>query len=260
MTTIPILLASSILSLGRSTPTPAPAAPDPVLTVMTYNVNYGLAGDPAAIDAITLADPDVVFLQETTGGWESALREKLGASYPYMHFVSFGGAGGQGVLSKVPFDSLDEIPQVSWFPALRVTLTTAIGPVQVLSVHLRPGFSDSGSVVSGYFVTPKVRKSEIEDFTGKLEPGVPTLVVGDFNENEHGKASKVLLRQGFHDGLTEFHPKAKTWRWPVPVIGRVRGRYDHVFYDAKLRAVDVRVLDRGRSDHLPVVAKIALAE
>jgi endonuclease/exonuclease/phosphatase family metal-dependent hydrolase len=38
-----------------------------------------------------------------------------------------------------------------------------------------------------------------------------------------------------------------------PVM-ELRGQLDHVFYDARLEPADVRVLEMGRSDHLPVVA------
>jgi endonuclease/exonuclease/phosphatase family metal-dependent hydrolase len=130
--------------------------------------------------------------------------------------------------------------------------------VQVLNVHLRPPMSDRGSIVSGYFSTKPVREREISAFAGALDPQLPTLIVGDFNESEQGRAGQWLARHGYRSALPQFAPYAKTWRWQTSV-GTLRGRYDHLCYDARLTPLRVEVRDAGRSDHLPVVGVFALA-
>src|ERR1041384_3531070 len=52
---------------------PARHAPHPGLRLMSYNVNFGLAGDPQGAAAIAAGSPDVVVLQETNEQWEAAL-------------------------------------------------------------------------------------------------------------------------------------------------------------------------------------------
>jgi len=222
---------------------------------MTYNVNFGLAGDTATLAAIDCPDCDVVFLQETTPTWEALLRETFSGSFPHMAFRHSGGAGGLAVLSKLPFTDADylEPPPGGWFPAWRVVLETALGPVQVLQVHLRPPISDSGSLLKGYFTTSGVRTQSIERFTEALDESVPTLVVGDFNEDEDGDAVKLLLERGMGTALLEFAPDATTWRWDT-AVGRISWALDHIVYDPRLTPLSAQVLERGRSDHLPVVA------
>ena len=79
------------LSVGgcfsRPTRTAAPIDPaTPRVSVMTYNVNFGMADDPATLAAVANAHADVMFLQETTERGEANLRARLGAAYPHMQF------------------------------------------------------------------------------------------------------------------------------------------------------------------------------
>ncbi len=161
MTRLPLLLALLTLSCaGPVRVARVPQAGQPVFRVMTYNVNYGLGGDPATLATIASGGADLVLLQETTPRWERALRGRLSHEYPHMAFVHAGGAGGLAVLSRHPFDTGEVLPpEVGWFAAWRVIVQSPIGPVQALSVHLRPPVSDGGSFVAGYFTTDAVREA-----------------------------------------------------------------------------------------------------
>lgn len=237
----------------------AQAVPDDelVLRVMTYNVNYGLAGDDATIEAIVSRDVDVVFLQETTPAWEKVLRERFADEFEQMAFVHCCGAGGLAVLSRVPFEDggVLEPPEDGWFPAWRVVLDTAVGKVQALNVHLRPPFSDGGSVAVGYFTTKKVREAEITAYFEQLDSELPTIVTGDFNEDQNGRAVSFLRARGMESALPEFDRSADTWRWRTSV-GGVSSTLDHVVYDDRLEPLNAEVVDVGRSDHLPVVVTL----
>jgi endonuclease/exonuclease/phosphatase (EEP) superfamily protein YafD len=253
-----LVVASTVSTAGcvratRVAREPRPGSPR--LTVETFNVNFGIPGDPGTLAAIAAGNADVVFLQETNGAWEDAIRGSgFAAEYPHMEFHHCCGAGGLAVLSRLPFEAevLENTTESGWFPALRAVVKTPIGDVQVLSVHLRPQLSPSGGVVSGYLTTPKVRKEEIENYYGRLDPLLPTLVVGDFNESRGGKAVAFLAAHGMRSALEEFDPGKKTWHWPT-LVGQVHQTLDHIVYDAKLEPLRMTVLDQGRSDHLPVV-------
>ncbi|HUX00759.1 MAG TPA: endonuclease/exonuclease/phosphatase family protein [Phycisphaerae bacterium] len=250
-------LAGCLCLLACSGPARRPRkAPEgvPALAVMTFNVNFGLAGDSGTLAAVRGAGADAVFLQETTPLWESAIRRELSDAYPYMEFRHCRGAGGMAVLSRRPFQVRDYVPSPSgWFPAMRVVLQSPLGPVQALQVHLHPPVSERGSVASGYLTTGPVRKREIEAFLERLEPGMPTLVLGDFNENYDGQAAGVLYERGIQSVLREYEPSARTWRWRTGV-GTLRKTLDHIFYGPGLEPLEARVIDRGASDHLPVLA------
>jgi endonuclease/exonuclease/phosphatase (EEP) superfamily protein YafD len=237
----------------------APMPGSPTLTVMTYNVNFGLAGEASTLETLVGADAEVVFLQETTPDWEATVRASTRSKWPYQSWHHSSGAGGLAVLSKRPLEVKAVVANPGhWFPALHVVVTTSLGKVQALVVHLRPPVDDAGSFVSGYFTTGPARKAEVDAFLAALEPGLPTLVVGDFNEGTSGAALQSLEARGFRSVLPEFHPNAKTWGWDVGAL-HLSAQLDHIVYGAGLEPLDARVVAGGRSDHQPVVASFTRA-
>lgn len=241
---------------------PAPAAQQPLsaqapsVRVMTYNLNYGLSGDREGIDAVAAGDADLVLLQEVTPGWQRAIEAHLADRYPHRHYAVDRAAGGLGVLSRVPVQvTIIENP-VSWFPAMLVCAETPIGEWQLLNLHLRPPFSDSGSIVSGYFTTGPIREAELDHFLRQLAPGIPTLVAGDLNERD-GAASRLLRGRGMVDAIASTAGSGHTWRWQTRLV-EVRQALDHIYFEPGLLALQgASVLDRGRSDHLPAVAELS---
>jgi len=224
------------------------------MRVMSYNVNFGIAGDPSTIDAIADAKPDLVFLQETNAEWQRAIVARLGSEYPHVRFThpETWQAGGMGLLSKYPIVSLEHLDTYGgYFFAWRVVLDTKLGRIQVLNVHLRPPMSDGGSWVVGYFSTRGNRLSEIEHHAAALDRKLPTLVVGDFNEEGDGRAVEFLKDRGFGDALPQFVGKTRTWEWPVSGM-TLKFQLDHIMHDAYFVPVTGAIVEAGRSDHKPV--------
>lgn len=236
----------------------APKAHEPSLEVMSFNVNFGIPGDADTLALIESATAELVLLQETTPDWESSARLPLTKRWPYQRWVHAAGAGGLAVLSTRPFSSRVLENPLGWFPALQLRALSALGPVQVLVVHLRPPVSDSGSFVSGYLTTSPLRRTELTALLGALEPGLPTLVAGDFNEGTSGEALTALHDRGFRSVLPEFEPDAKTWGWNVGSL-HLSAQLDHLVASPALEPVNARVLEGGRSDHQPVVATFVRA-
>ncbi len=256
--------SSSSIRSGSAVGAPRPApATGPLLRLLTFNVNYGRAGDPSSVRAIAEHDADVVLLQETNAAWERAIRSGVGAKYREVRFhdPERFAPGGHGVLSKLPIEKETVVPSaVDWFPASILVVRTEAGPVQIVNVHLRPMVSDSGSWVSGYFTTGDYRKREISAIERALDPTLPTVWAGDFNEAEDAGGIAGLWQKGFSSALPEKDPRATTWHWTyegVPLALRL----DHVLYDRERFAlVDVAVHEQGRSDHYPVTATLRLRE
>jgi endonuclease/exonuclease/phosphatase family metal-dependent hydrolase len=238
---------------SRRSPIDAPAE----LTVATYNMNFGLEADPECMDALEAIEADVVLLQETTPGWERAIRAALSDRYPHMWFVHEDDwpAGGQAILSRYELTDFEvsESP-AGYFVAGRATAHAPSGDVALVNVHLKPPISDSGSWVAGYFETPPVRAEEMRAHAAKLfVGGMPVIVAGDFNESEGG-GLEILEGRGMRSALPEFSG-ATTWRWPFGPF-TLRRTMDHIVYDpAALECLDARAIQAGRSDHVPVVAK-----
>ena len=256
LTLCSVCLVVSCSSQRRTPREPGPG--EPTLTLLTYNVNFGLEGDEPTLDAIREGDAEGVVLQETTPGWERAIRSELGESYEHMLFRHSPGAGGLAILSRHPVREASYQPSpAGWFPSWRLIVESSFGPLQILAVHLRPPVSDSGSVVSGYFSTQDVRAEEIAAYLEGLDPEIPTVIAGDLNERD-GEAIELLRSHGFRTALPAFHGRRATWEWHTSV-GPVRAQLDHVLYDDRLQPLDARVLTAGRSDHFPVLVLLAPA-
>jgi len=238
-----------------------PRAPEPGrvrVEVMTYNVNFGIPGDSAGVALVRDEAADLVFLQETNEGWEAAFRAELGDQYPEIRFRSAAAAGGMGVLSKWPIVEEEPIPppERGWFAAWRLVFAGPAGKLQALNVHLHPQLSESGGV-SGVFTTQTIRRAEIRKYLDHLDPALPTLVAGDFNEGRRGAALALLRGRGYESALYEAHGSQATWHWPTSV-GTVSAQFDHVAHGPELELLDSRVLAGGHSDHQPVVAVFQL--
>jgi endonuclease/exonuclease/phosphatase (EEP) superfamily protein YafD len=259
-----VLFASSN---GCATAPRVAEVPDgPHVRVMTYNVNWGFDRPELGLKAIIDGDADVVCLQESNESWEAYLRPALAGRYPNMTFHHEPAAGGMAVLSRSPFEEVayalppgDGGAGGGWFHGWAVRARTPVGPVQFLNVHLRPPLSDRGGASLGaLYTTRAVRRGEIESHCANLTPGVPTVVVGDFNESDGGAAVRFVESLSFTDALPQFDRRGDTWEWPVGPI-TLRGRYDHVLYSKELRCFEARVVREGASDHFPVVAVLGAA-
>ena len=248
--------------------TSAPPAPHPVpgpvqagrIRVMTYNVNFGGEGDPKGVEAVASAAPDIVLFQETTPAWEAALVAGLGEKLPHHHFEDTTGhwaAGGMGFMSKWPITKVEKLEQGGEpFYAMRAIVDAPGGPIQLLNLHLRPPMSDGGSWVVGYWSTRDVREREARSPGAHLDLELPTIIAGDFNEEDDGRGMAVFRELGFANTLTKFHPNALTWQWPISSSVTLRFRLDHVMHDDNFTPVAAGVVTAGVSDHYPVWADL----
>lgn len=228
------------------------------LRVMTYNLNYGNPTPATAIDAIAKADVDIVLLQEVTDAWKALLERRLAPQYPHRAYrVDRRAAGGAAVLSKhaIAAEELWAPPAGTgaWFPAQRMVVTTPLGTLQILNVHLRPALK-GGSWVKGFLETPPIRRAEIEAHWKQLDRKLPTIIAGDFNEDPWGRAVDFLEHQGLVrvpvTGPTTWHYESS------PGKDLLKLDIDHVMIDGTFTAKDGHVIDAGASDHRPVVVTI----
>lgn len=256
------LILSAIVLCGCHTTRTATTPAAPHITVLTYNVNWGGARPDLAAEIIRRSSADIVCLQETTPEWEEYLRRALERDYSFAEFRNSKGrmGGGLGFLAKVPARQVAYIPSdTGWFDGWIMKFETAIGPVQLLNVHLRPPVSDRGSWVSGYFNTRDDRLLEVEAFYAKREPQTPLLVLGDFNDGESSAVARWLENKGMVNSLPQFDRHTPTWEWQTSII-TLKRRMDHIFHSPELDCSSARVIAAGASDHFPVEAIFTAAK
>jgi endonuclease/exonuclease/phosphatase (EEP) superfamily protein YafD len=259
-----VALASAVpglLAIGCGQPPLEPRDPTPGVphfTIATFNVEAGKQGDLATVEAIGATGADIICLEEVDAAWEPVVRARYGAEYPFM-LLHPEGAGGLGVLSKRPLSERGfyEAPN-GWHPAWSVLAETPAGWLNVLAVHLRSLYSGTGGVLSDYLNWGSDHVVEIESVLNSSAPVVqpaelPRIVVGDFNEESNGDAVAYLESLGFTDVLPLFRPGQFTWRHPS-LGNQLNMALDHILHDQAVTPLNAYVVNRGNSDHLPVVA------
>lgn len=226
----------------------------PHVRVLTFNVNYAMPAPDQTLAAIREARADIVCLQEATPAWERFLRPRLRRTYSHIRFRHLAGAGGRAVFSRWPVTETAWVrPKKVWHRGWFLNIQTPIGPLQVLSVHLKPPSAPGGMRSLKSFVAAQHgHLEEIKELFPHLKPSLPTLILGDFNEHDGGFTLQWLQRKGFTDALREFDHKTPTWHWPTRVVP-LAARLDHILYSRGLHALEARVIQKGGSDHFPLL-------
>jgi len=279
----------STANTEQDTPIPQPEWARKVFRVTSYNLNCGLNLDGVGASArsqrvlqhLKESKADTFLLQETHKGWQEFLLNHFIPTHPHHSFHHHPSAGGLAVLSRFPFKAklIEPTAKNSLFPWLLVDMKLDSGDhVQLVNVHLRPPVDDNsvGDVVpSGFSLARRlvagvrtavssgsVRLAEVESITGALNLEKPTVIAGDFNE-ENGLAIQHIEQLGLREGRAEWVPGEPTWRWQLGGVCVSRA-LDHCWYTPhSLRCSSSQVLGlnaRPASDHLPVVACFQLLE
>jgi vancomycin resistance protein VanJ len=255
-------------------PLPHPPAPSPAatVTVMTYNV---LAHNPrpeAVADAILASDADLVALQELSPPIIAVLREQLGADYPY-HLVTEGrGRHGIGVWSRYPLYATGQRlagPWLSQPQVIEVALPTA--RLTLVNAHNISLDVSSPGWWTRLHQTAPARETAARALIAfaRAQHG-PLVVLGDFNATDQSRAYRILrteLRDAWREagsGSGHTFPGANAHGAGPPHLGRLpllrwMARIDYIFYSPDLQATAAWLGPwDGRSDHRPVIARLAL--
>jgi endonuclease/exonuclease/phosphatase family metal-dependent hydrolase len=235
---------------------PTPGVPH--FTVMTYNVHQERSGDASTVAAVGAADADILCLQEINEAWAQVLKPRYAARYPVMLFATTEDYGGLAILSKYPLEDRGVLHFGKDFhPAWSVIADTPGGRVQVMHVHLRAMLDGDSNAASNFLGTSSDHVAELESFMKATEPGLPTVVLGDFNESPKGDAVKWLEARGFRNALPLYRPGQFTWKGKS-VAGLLDMTIDHVMFDGSFEPLSSWVDGSGGSDHLPVLASLEL--
>ncbi|MBK7585200.1 MAG: endonuclease/exonuclease/phosphatase family protein [Myxococcales bacterium] len=258
-----VLLALGALGCGERPLEPRDPTPGvPHYEIQSYNVEAGDHDDPSTVAAIGKNHADIICLQESTPEFETVLRLRYGDEYPYQlyqHNQPDPGAAGLAVLSKFPVSDSGWHPGPNgWHPAWHVLVETPTGKLQILNVHLRSKLNGAGNAVSSYISSSDDHVFEIKQFIEQCSNGLPTLVVGDFNEGVSGSAVEYLEDRGYRNVLPLYHPGQPTWRGNS-IANQFTETLDHVLFDKAFEPLNAWVSYTGGSDHLPVVAHLEAA-
>lgn len=249
---------------------------DVILSVLTYNARTEINDIDALIDLLRVNDADLVALQEFRDAALPTVLEALADVYPHHAY-----AGDLLTLSQHPITS--QVPTVVYEPGsetdtdlLRVTVAINDDyPVAFYNFHPLPpigvGLPEGSSFGSS------LRE---DGYTGLLnqlqrEEQQRVILAGDFNATDKTQDFQRVMAVGFQDtfgdvgrGLGLTFPNAGAHDFSTRLQERVGFglgwvppllRIDFVLHNGDgLRTLDARPLYVGRSDHYPVLARVAL--
>ncbi len=222
------------------------------LTVMTYNIWVGLNETnelQRQVDLITAAGADIVGLQERGSTGAQAIAEALGFEYQVL-------GGSTAVLSRFPivgaFGDGVEIDLGSGNSAFMFDVHLAPYPYQ--PYDFRDGLITTElEAISGAIATRGAAIGNVlNQMTTAIGSGMPTFLVGDFNEPSHLDWTQEAADEGLHftkvawptstsvvnagmtDAYRDVHPDpvarpGDTWT-PRPEPNEVHDRIDRVYF------------------------------
>ncbi len=262
------LIPVAVLGLSWPAPGAEPPPPSaPVLTVATYNINWGNADLPGMARTIRKADADVVALQEVNAVSEAALRKRFGRDYPHSVFKPGAAASGFGFLSKRPLANVRYLERKHGFFGTYIADVQAGGKsIQLVNVHLQPAIPKDGAgaaaIIALYQKTEATRAQEMKRIAGHLAKDRPVVVLGDFNSLPGGAATTPLTGRDFKDSFAEANPdktQATTWHWAWRGT-EVKFRFDYIFPSRDFRTLESRIIPSKASDHDLVVSRLGWAK
>lgn len=266
-------LAAAALVPGLVTGTSSGEAPGPAptssaggadrLTVMTWNVHYGVSSDPSVrlgemVEVLHGVDADVVALQEVSRGWVLG-----GGADMLTHLADATGMEaawapaadrrfGNALLwdpDRVEAADVDRVelpfgdgPQDR--SSLAATVTPAGGePLRVVTTHLQHREENTAT-----------RLDQLDALFAAEPVDGPTVLLGDLNAEPGWPEITAITDRGLVSGQDAVgDPAALTSPAVLP-----RHRVDWVFATPDLPFAAVEVLDVVPSDHRPVVATLEL--
>jgi endonuclease/exonuclease/phosphatase (EEP) superfamily protein YafD len=258
LTLTAVLLGLRLLPTFPSSPSNNGLAVDGAyeISVLTFNVHKRNPDDEGVVEVILSEDADIVALQELTPQVSAELLSSLSGSYPYNTLQGGQIMQGQALLSKYPILSSSPLPHYRF---LETRIEGPMGEMSLFNIHsptLFPlGWREDWEEQRA-FVLELVRRI-------RSTPGL-LLVVGDFNttpQSENYALLRGLLEDAFIGGGSGFgltYPASGIlgMRFPPPLV-----RIDYIFCSSHFSPIEVRVVrENGGSDHLPVMARLAVAQ
>jgi endonuclease/exonuclease/phosphatase family metal-dependent hydrolase len=244
--------------------TPAAATRPAELTyrVMTYNIHQGFdVGDIPALDriadTISLADPQVVVLEEVVRGWLideqhdalGYLAARLGMAYVYGPTI--GDLYGNAILSRYP---ITDVRRVSYAkePGLRYQPRGAViahigDNAAAVRLTIAVTHLDENSDASA------VRMEQVRALLNEVGTTTPAIIACDCNAKPEAPELKLITDSGFGDLALQSGGPDNTFPSDAPVE-----RIDYIF-GVGVTAAQGHVVTSTASDHRAVIVNVTLS-
>jgi endonuclease/exonuclease/phosphatase (EEP) superfamily protein YafD len=236
-------------------------------TVMTCNAGNGRAKPERLAQVLLASGADVIGLQEVSDGQAEALARQLSAKYPHQALFP-GGFAGKAVLSRYPLVHIEQLQLSTVRPDLLVRLKMGELLLSLIVAHPPPPHL----FWTGIRFDPQTWQ-QIQVLAKLAGESPPAILLGDFNLADWWGEYAYLRATGLQDAFATAGKKPGytlplrigpwrrlktinrmlTWLPLIPVL-----RVDYIWHTRELNSLDAWVGEDTGSDHLPVLARLAL--
>lgn len=240
-----VLLAIPLPLVTASESAPAAAREAGMATLSVASVNVHLDNRDVAplVRWLAEASPDVVVLHEVSPEYARQLETYGG--YLYRQLAPANDPFGIAILSRLPLTGAKINTDMDGIRHMSALLNWNGQPVTLITWHPMPPLSPR------YHQSRNTRLRAIAEAVRR--DSHPAVLAGDLNATPWSNAFHGIDQMGLRR-VTGLLPT-----WPAAGLGWMGIPIDHILVSAQWRVVEVsRGPDLG-SDHLPVVARIALA-
>lgn len=227
----------------------AHADSDPQIELMLANVYSANDDAEALLDLITAEEPDIVLVQEVTNQW-AAVMDELQSDYPHRVVRPRNDNFGIAVYAREPLLRVDTVPSPPLdFPTLVVQQSLGDQTITIVTTHPIPPVGKAG------FDARNEQLASVAEIIAPLSG--PKMLVGDLNismwshlyEQLEESTGLVNASRGF--GVMPTWPRHLPFAM-IPI--------DHVLVSADLAVTDIHLGPKIGSDHLPLLATLALID
>lgn len=244
-----VVVANSFPMLPYAVPQAAHAhAEEARLRILTANLQYRNKDYARALDLIEFENPDIVGLLEVNFAWFEGLAE-LHERYPYHVAWPEEGAHGLALFSRIPIEELGTSPyrEGNQLTAISVAAEFLEKPVTLTLAHLLAPTKPARAAI---------RNRQIENIADmvRADKKLGNILFGDLNITPWSPHYSVLQQAGLDNAALG---RGYLATWPA-VAGWFGIPIDHVLLSHGLHVQQLRTGASFGSDHLPLVADVAI--
>jgi endonuclease/exonuclease/phosphatase (EEP) superfamily protein YafD len=233
-----------VLPLYFGKPGPAESK---TIRAMLMNINAGNGNTDLVLDAIKMAAPDLLLLEEVTPKWAHEL-EVLNETYRYRISEPQDGCFGMMLLSKVPLEH-SQVVEIgnAGVPSIITEAYFPSGTVSIIGTHpLPPGGTEYS----------RQRNEQLAALPRYVkEQNYPVLLIGDLNTTPWSPYFQTLEKEsGLKNSMQGFGHQPS---WPSG-NAFLRIPLDHVLHSPEITIHNRMIGRKIGSDHLPVIVDFTL--
>lgn len=237
-----VLLATPLPWLTASPVAPSGERTADALMVASANIQYRNPDARALVDWLRKEKVDVAVVLEVAPAHVRALEAM--ADYPHRRIVPDEGPFGIAVLSRHPLAAVRVIESAAGIPRIEAAVRLPRGRVRVTALHPMPPLRTEDHFARNLTIRALAEAAAAS--------GEPAILAGDLNATPWSSAFAGLADRG----LRRASGLAPTW--PAAAAGLMGIPIDHVLVSRQWRVVASRTGPNLGSDHLPVLATLAL--